>query len=194
MRAYTGQYKWVVAALIFLTLALASARLEPLLSATFSAVSAYAQSTQKGRVTKVTDGDTVVIQPTEGGQFYKCRLYGIDAPETRHGRKAGQPYGDEASKELKRLSLGQTVDVTLTGQKTYNREVCRIEKDGVDINLEMVKLGYAWAYVQYLKRPHASTYIDAEREARSNKLGLWHDSNPTPPWEFRKMQKKRKRF
>lgn len=180
MRIYTGQYKWVFAALIFFTLALA--------------VSASAQTTQRGKVIKVSDGDTVVIQSTNGGQAYKCRLYGIDAPETQHGRKDGQPYGDEAAKELKRLILGQIVDVTTTGAKTYNREVCQINKDGIDINLEMVRLGFAWAYVQYLKRPHASKYIDVEREARGNKLGLWHDINPTPPWEFRKMQKKRKRF
>lgn len=135
------KYKWYVLAL--------------LLTVTFLTVTAYAQTTQKGRVIKVSDGDTVVIQPEKGGQFYKCRLYGIDAPETRHGKKPGQPYGEEAAKELRRLILGQTVDVTLTGQKTYNREVCQIKKDGTDINLEMVKLGYAWAYVQYLKRPYA---------------------------------------
>lgn len=179
MNNYARQCKWVVAALILFTLSFA--------------VSASAQATHRGKVIKVSDGDTVVIQPEDGGQF-TCRLYGIDAPETRHGRKAGQNYGDEAAKELKRLILGQIVDVTTTGAKTYNREVCQLMKDGTDINLEMVRLGFAWAYVQYLKRPHASKYIDVEREARGNKLGLWHDINPTPPWEFRKMQKKRKRF
>ena len=50
----------------------------------------------------------------------------------------------------------------------------------------MVKLGYAWAYKQYLKRPYASEYIDAENEARNKKLGLWKQANPQPPWEFRK--------
>ena len=44
-------------------------------------------------------------------------------------------------------------------------------------------------YVQYLKRPHASIYIDAEREARAKRLGLWNDINPTPPWEWRRRGK-----
>jgi len=140
---------------------------------------------------QVKDGDTVVVSPTEGGQFFTCRLYGIDTPEITHGRKIGQPYGEEASKELKRLILGHTVEVTTTGAKTYNREVCIIKKSGQDMNLEMVKKGYAWAYRQYLKRPYASDYIDAETGARTKRLGLWLDNNPTPPWEYRKMFKHR---
>jgi micrococcal nuclease len=144
-----------------------------------------------GKVMQVKDGDTVVISPVEGGSFFTCRLYGIDAPETSHPRfgQPGQPYGEEASKEVKKLILGQTVEVTTTGEKTYKREVCHIRKDGVDINLEMVKRGYAWAYRHYLKRPYASEYIEAENDARAKKLGLWADTNPTPPWEFRRKLK-----
>lgn len=135
-------------------------------------------------VTKVKDGDTVVAG------HYTCRLYGIDAPETAHGRKSAQPYGEESKKELESLILGNVVEVQTTGAKTYNRDVCRIFLDGKDVNLEMVKRGYAWAYVQYLKRPHASEYIDAERAARRRRLGLWQDYNPTPPWEFRHKRKR----
>lgn len=147
--------------------------------------------TLQGKIMQVKDGDTVVVSPVEGGQFLTCRLYGIDAPEIAHGRfgKGGQPYGEEASKELKGLILGQSVEVTTTGAKTYKREVCIIKRDGQDINLEMVKRGAAWAYKQYLKRPYASDYIDAEKQAREKRLGLWRDNNPTPPWEFRKRQK-----
>lgn len=140
----------------------------------------------QGKVMQVKDGDTVVISPADGGQFFVCRLYGIDAPETAKRGKPGQSFGEEAKKELKALVLGQLVDVELTGSKTYNREVCIIRKNGVNINLEMVSRGYAWAYTRYLDRPYASEYIAAEREARRQGLGLWQQSNPTPPWEFRK--------
>lgn len=141
----------------------------------------------EGKVVQVKDGDTVVINPGEGELFVICRLYGIDAPETAKKNKPGQPYGEEAMKELKRLVLGQLVEVETTGARTYNREVCLIRKNGRDINLEMVRRGYAWAYKQYLRRPYASEYIEAENEARAKKVGLWQDMNPTPPWEFRKM-------
>lgn len=169
----------------------------PLLILLFAFPALANETTLIGKVMKVTDGDTVVISPIEGGPFFKCRLYGIDAPETpkygRRGRllKPGQPYGEGATMELKKLILGETVNVTLTGAKTYNREVCRIFKDGMDVNLEMVKRGYAWAYKHYLNRPYASEYIDAETAAREKHLGLWQDANPSPPWEFRKALKER---
>jgi endonuclease YncB( thermonuclease family) len=146
----------------------------------------YASQTMQGKVMQVKDGDTVVISPLKGGQFFTCRLYGIDAPETSKKGKEGQSYGEDAAKHLKRLVLGKTLEVHTTGQKTYNREVCMLKRDGLNINLEMVKAGYAWAYVQYLKRPHASDYLDAEREARASKRGLWQQTNPTPPWEWRR--------
>lgn len=141
----------------------------------------------QGTVAKVIDGDTVVISHSiVGGNKFTCRLYGIDAPETPKRGKRGQAYGREADRELKNLVLGYRVDITLTGDKSYNREICIIKKDDVDINLEMVNRGYAWAYRRYLIRPYASEYIDAENEARENKRGLWVQGNPRAPWEFRK--------
>jgi endonuclease YncB( thermonuclease family) len=35
-----------------------------------------------------------------------------------------------------------------------------------DINREMVREGYAWAYREYLHGPYASEYIDAEKKSR----------------------------
>lgn len=147
--------------------------------------SASKMTTLQGKVMQVKDGDTVVISPLDGGQFFTCRLYGIDSPES-YGKEA-QPYGDEAKKELKSLILGETVGVTTTGDKTHNREVCIIKKHGMDVNLEMIKRGAAWAYRKYLKEPYTSEYIEAENQAKSKKIGLWSDSNPMAPWDFRKM-------
>lgn len=140
----------------------------------------------KGTVVKVKDGDTVVISPGEGEEYVICRIYGIDAPETVKRSKTGQPYGEEATKELKGLVLGRMVETGVKGKDRYKRAICIIKSDGQDVGLEMVKRGYAWAYKQYLKRPYASEYIDAEEEARKKRLGLWRDINPTPPWEFRR--------
>lgn len=145
------------------------------------------ENTLKANVIQVKDGDTIVVVPEEGGQAFICRLYGIDAPEVRHGNTPAQPFGEEAKKELKRLVMGKTVTVKLTGKKTYNREVCIVYLNSTSINLEMVKRGYAWAYREYLKRPHASEYLEAEQEARKQKVGLWMQANPVPPWEFRKL-------
>jgi len=44
----------------------------------------------------------------------------------------------------------------------------------------------AWVYRQYCKK---CEYIEAEKYARENKLGIWSQPNPIPPWEFRRDSK-----
>jgi micrococcal nuclease len=149
-------------------------------------------------IQSVLDGDTIkcVIEDS-GGTYVKVRLYGIDAPETdkitKSGKvsKAGQPYGEEASNALKaKIGRQAVVRVDVMAIDQYKRLVGILTMDNRNINREMVAEGWAWAYRQYLDRPHASEYITAEEQARSKRLGLWRDSNPQPPWEFRKLQKK----
>ena len=149
----------------------------------------------EGKVVKVSDGDTVQVMTGEGTKL-KVRLYGIDAPETpkvnrRTGKvnKPGQPYGEEAERALAQKIVGKTVRLEIMDIDQYKRMVSRIILDGRDVNREMVREGWAWAYKQYLQSPHASEYIGAEKQARLAKLGLWQQGNPQPPWEFRKALK-----
>jgi endonuclease YncB( thermonuclease family) len=152
--------------------------------------------TEEGLVKKVVDGDTVQVITSEGTRL-KIRLYGIDAPEMakinrRTGivAKPGQPYGEEAYRALESKVLGKSVKIVIMDIDRYRRMVSILYLHDEDINLEMVKEGWAWAYREYLTRPHASEYIDAENDARSKKLGLWTQANPLPPWEFRKRLRK----
>lgn len=131
------------------------------------------------------DGDTLVIEPANGGQNFICRLYGIDAPEKRKHKGQYQPYGKEARLLLEELVAGQFVNIEITGAKTYGREVCVINLEGININLLMVHRGMAWAYRKYLKRAHLDEYVRAENTARRHKLGLWQGVDPMPPWKFR---------
>ncbi len=146
----------------------------------------------EGIVRHVADGDTVTVLTNEGTKL-RIRLYGIDAPETvkLHRRtgavaKAGQPYGEEAHRALEHKVLGKSVRIGIMDVDRYRRMVAVLYLGDKDINREMVREGWAWAYREYLHAPYASEYIDAEREARSNHLGLWKQMNPQPPWEFRK--------
>ena len=84
------------------------------------------------------------------------------------------------------MIYGKKVKVTIMDIDRHGRLVAILFLDQSDINSEMVKAGYAWAYREYLHEPYASEYIDAENEARARKLGLWQQANPQPPWEFRK--------
>jgi endonuclease YncB( thermonuclease family) len=54
------------------------------------------------------------------------------------------------------------------------------------INMEMVRDGFAWRYVQYDK---PGEFTGAEAEAREHRRGLWADKDPTPPWEWRKVKR-----
>ncbi|GFO63642.1 thermonuclease family protein [Geomonas paludis] len=150
----------------------------------------------EGVVSKVSDGDTVQVQDTLGTKV-KVRLYGIDAPETekrnrKTGRvsKPGQPFGEEAFQALKGKIGGQRVTVEVRDIDRYRRAVSLVRLGKRDINQEMVREGFAWAYRQYLDRPYASEYIQAEEEARRERRGLWRLGNPQPPWEFRRLSRR----
>lgn len=142
----------------------------------------------EGEVSRVFDGDTVTLTTREGTKL-RVRLYGIDAPEVRHEEMAGQPYGKAAKEALSELALGRSVTVEIVDIDVHRRMVGIVRRSGVDINLEMVRSGYAWAYRRYLSSPYASRYLDAEKEARGKRLGLWKDANPDPPWEFKKKRR-----
>lgn len=151
----------------------------------------------EGSVIKVSDGDTIHVRDDLGNKV-KVRFYGIDCPETekrnkKTGRisKTGQPYGEEAYRALKGKLERQRVRLDVTDIDKYGRTVSIVWLGSRNINIEMVSEGWAWAYKQYLDRPHASEYIRSEEQARKAHKGLWQHSNPLPPWEFRKLQRRK---
>jgi endonuclease YncB( thermonuclease family) len=137
--------------------------------------------TISGRVVGVADGDTITVLDSTKTQ-HKIRLAGIDAPEK------AQPFGQVSKKHLSNLVFNK--DVTLDCGKTdkYRREVCVVMVNGKDANQAQVASGMAWWYRQYQKEQTAqqiAEYDAAEVKARSDKVGLWSDAEPVPPWEWR---------
>lgn len=141
-----------------------------------------------GQVTKISDGDTIQVVDAAGVKV-KVRIYGIDAPETSKGNNPGQPFGEDAKTALVDMIYHQQVRLEVQAIDRYKRLVSLVFLNDKNVSLEMVKMGYAWAYKKYLERPSASEYIEAENEARRSKIGIWKDNNPQPPWEFRKISK-----
>ena len=142
-------------------------------------------------VTRVSDGDTINVQDHLGTKL-KVRLYGIDAPETekankKTGRvsKLGQAYGSEAREALSHKVYRQRVKLDVMDVDRYKRLVSMVRLGTRNINREMVAEGWAWAYRDYLSSAYASEFIGHEQQARSNRAGLWRQTNPVPPWEFR---------
>ena len=123
----------------------------------------------------MNDGDTATLL-TSSNKSVKIRLAQIDAPEKN------QAFGEKSKQSLSNLIFGKQVSVEVETKDRYGRSVGKIKVAGVDANLEQVKQGMAWFYVQYGKD---SAYRNAEASARSNRIGLWSEPNPVPPWEFR---------
>lgn len=63
------------------------------------------------------------------------------------------------------------------------RIVAPVKCAGVDVNAEQVNRGMAWVYRRYAK--DHDLYV-LEHGAKVEKRGLWADSSPTPPWQWRK--------
>lgn len=132
-----------------------------------------------GTVISVTDADTIVVRTAE--KSLKVRLLHIDAPEP------GQAYSARARQALTDLVKGREVEIVGSKKDFFKRTLGEIKLDGKSVNLELVKLGWAWAYVEF--KPPAE-YVKAEADARRARLGLWADRQPTPPWEYRKSRRK----
>ena len=94
------------------------------------------------KVVRVYDGDTV--KAVGHDIEIKVRLVRIDAPETSKGkRQTGQPFSRQAEKYLAGLVLNKTVDIRGYGSDRYGRILGEIYVDDKNVNLEMVKKGYA---------------------------------------------------
>jgi endonuclease YncB( thermonuclease family) len=119
--------------------------------------------TVEGIVQKVSDGDTLTLITRDGTKL-RVRIYGIDAPEMRHEQEPGQLYGDEAKRALAEKVFRKGVTLTIQERDQYQRVVGIVKIGNRNINEEMVKDGWAWAYRQHLRGPYVSEFIDAERE------------------------------
>ena len=99
-------------------------------------------------VERVSDGDTLVAI-TANQTKLRIRLLGIDAPETAHGKKAGQPFGLEARNYLDHLIGGKTVKVEMYGPDRYKRILAVIWDEQINVNLLMVVIRDVASFVSW---------------------------------------------
>lgn len=138
-----------------------------------------------GKVVGVSDGDTITVLDGQQTQ-HKVRLMGIDCPEK------AQPFGQNAKQSLSNLVFGRSVNVEWQKLDRYERIVGKVLVGGQDANLEQLRKGLAWHYKKYEREQEPldrATYSQAEIEARMGNRGLWSDSTPIPPWDWRKSKK-----
>ena len=140
------------------------------------------------KVSRVTDGDTITVR--DGRVETIIRLVGIDAPEVSHKkREPSQPFGQAATKYLAGLVLNKTVEIKEYGLDRYGRTLGVVFLDGKNVNLEMIKAGYAEVYRGTPAAGFDSApYWKAEEEARAAKKGMWAQGDKyVSPREWRRM-------
>ena len=130
----------------------------------------------RGTVVRIVDGDTFIV--SDEGELIKVRLTHIDAPEK------GQPYGTNATDYLESACLDAEVVIYTEKKDRYGRYLgLAVTSQGDTLNLNLVRAGLAWHYKKYSAD---SSFSKAEQLARATGMGLWLDSSPTEPWEWRR--------
>ena len=130
----------------------------------------------EAKVVRVTDGDSLWLEPAAPGAPVELRLEGIDAPEIC------QAWGPEAKQALAEWVLGRPVSVRTVGRDSYGRTLGTLYLDERNINKLMVQEGHAWSTrYKYDRGP----YVADERMARALSRGLNRDGGAIMPRDFR---------
>ena len=127
-------------------------------------------------VVRVIDGDTVDLR--FGDRRERVRLIGIDTPETKKPNTPIQCFGPEASDFTKHLlEVGTSVLVRrdVEARDDYGRLLGYLYRssDGLFVNLELARLGYARPLTIAPNNAFASDFVRAASEAEATNLGLW---------------------
>ncbi len=143
----------------------------------------------KARVQWVVDGDTVIV--AKSWSDVTIRLDSIDCPED------GQDWGDIAKYGLIKLIGRQQVRLEEHGTDIHGRTLATIyvwheqKSEWMNVNERMVTLGHAWVmrlFYDHLPQDRQDKLNRLEKWAQSKKVGLWHASDPVPPWKWRKKE------
>lgn len=132
---------------------------------------------------KVLSGDTLIVREDATDLKIVIRLYGIDAPDE------GQPdFG--AAKEYLNTLLAKTnnylniVPVYKSVDK-FGRLHAFVYKDGVDLNMAMVRAGQARVYDPECTLAECNRMRTEELAAKEQRKGIWWLGEAPKPWEER---------
>jgi micrococcal nuclease len=135
-------------------------------------------SAHGAEVIEVHSGDTLTL--VEHERTLTIHLASVDAPEL------DQPYGKESRKSLEELCKGKKASFQRQGTSPKGELRAAVICNGTDAGRAQLKRGLAWV------RPHPD--VDAAFTAIQDfvwrdKIGLWADADPVPPWEWAERKK-----
>lgn len=135
------------------------------------------------RLIRVVDGDTFELLCDSKKKM--CRLKNVDVPEL------DQYYGKIVTDSLKMLIEGKLVKVLESDRDVYGRHLVKIEWDGIPLDSFLIDRGWAWHYHAFSDN---LTLANVQDYARKNQCGLWQCGYNVPPWIWRSLNKRNKRF
>ncbi len=133
------------------------------------------------QVVHVVDGDTIKVDID--GQEYTVRYVGVDTPETVAPNRPVEYMGPEASAKNKALVAGKQVilvkDISETDK--YGRLLRFVIADGIFINRELVRLGYAQTITYPPDISCKDAFREVEKQAEERQIGLWAPNETFAP-------------
>lgn len=134
----------------------------------------------QGRIVHVIDGDGLIV--LVGDKRLNVRLEHIDAPELK------QPYGIQSRQSLIAICGGEVAKVEQSGKDRNGRTLGRAICNGRDAGAEQVRRGLAHVFERYA--PADSPLYRLQEDAQAAKRGVWAQSPPVVPWEWRLTNKR----
>ena len=132
---------------------------------------------ESGKVTHVTDGDTLWVRLAGGGKPVPVRVDGMDAPEIC------QDGGQAARAALASRVVRRTVTLVVKRHDDYGRAVASVRVGGEDVAGWMVARGQAWSY-HY--GHEGGPYLKLQRQAQAAGKGVFADPHALAQRLFRK--------
>lgn len=131
-----------------------------------------------GRVTRVTDGDTIHVVGEVPGNFEgRVRLIGVDTPEIGRGGAPSDCFADAAAAFTAHLR-GRLVWLTFDAEchDRYNRTLAYVHVGGGDRDMwqrQLLRRGLAKVMTVGRNRAFSRTFESDQAVAKANGTGLW---------------------
>lgn len=147
-------------------------------------------------VMRVADGDTLTVRNRDGAT-HKIRMHAVDAPELN------QAGGEQSKNWLTQQVLNKNVKIVVNNTDRYKRQVAKVVlpvegceqrlcEGETDLNLKAIEAGHAWWYKEFARSQSSEDrvlYGEAEDQARNSRKGLWQQTAPLAPWQWRTEQR-----
>lgn len=150
-----------------------------------SVAACSADADKNYRVRAVLDGDTIEL--SNGA---RVRYLGIDTPETRVNISGDwvfkpEPFAVQAMQMNESLVENKkvTLEFDIKKKDKYGRLLAYVYVDGVMVNEELIKSGFASVYIFPPNVKHQDEMVDLQKEAIFSGRGIWANLDNISPYE-----------